>query len=181
VYIGYTGAGQLFIDKGATVSSQIACVGGDTTSIGQVTIDGRAADGTPSTWTIANSLYLGGTETAGGNGSSRMFVVDGGEVDVGQTLKFWSGKAYLAGGTLRFHNPFPIINGTSSNFIFSGGTVAFDCDLIIGEGQSQVTESVFFGSSMFIRAGRNLTITGQAMLLQTVPLDYDGTLVSPRF
>jgi len=174
LYVGNDGFGTLVISGGAQVSNQNGIVARFPHGTGDVTVDGAASDGTPATWTNADSLYVGGHEISAG-GTGNVFVNRGGEVAVGQWLKLWTqGSVNVLGGTVRFSSPNPIgFSGGALNFY--AGTVAFDCDVVVGAGASQVTHDSLFGANPVISTGKGLAITGTATFLTPVTLS-GGTL-----
>jgi T5SS/PEP-CTERM-associated repeat protein/autotransporter-associated beta strand protein len=70
--VGYGGTGVMTVSGGARVETPTGAVGsfasGASPSVGALTLDGRAADGTPSTWAIAN-LNMGLSATSQGTAS----------------------------------------------------------------------------------------------------------------
>jgi len=165
LYVGNSGAGTLAISDGGQVSNTTGYVGANAGATGGVTVDGAG-----STWTNSGSLHLGGNGVQPG-GAGSVFVGQGAEVGVGETLKLWPlGTLTLAGGTVRFHNPNPIVFGGGA-LNYYAGTVAFDCDVTVAAGLNQVTASILFGPAPVLPAGRGLAIGGKATLLTPVTLN----------
>ena len=115
MYVGYSSDGILDILNGGTVSSKNGYVGyyGDKAN-GTVTVDGSG-----STWTNSNDLYVG----YGGSGT--LNIVNDGLVFVGGTLTIGSkGQVNMSGGNLiHIHNPLELDQGaTISGYgqIFTG-------------------------------------------------------------
>jgi len=92
--VGLSGRGTLTISDGGSVSNPSAFIGRYAGGRGTVRVEGEG-----STWT-STSLYVGGSNTAGG-GVGTVTVSDGGLLEVGGALKLWPGGTLgLAGGSL---------------------------------------------------------------------------------
>jgi len=163
--VGQEGAGTLTIEAGGAVSSADGQVAWFDTATGTVTLDGGA-------WTTTDYVSIGGSDyEAGGTGTVTVFP--GGLLSVGTRLFLWpDGTLNLLGGTVRFHAADPV-DDQGGTVDYVAGTVAFDCDVPIGAGMSQVTD--FFGSPATIPAGKGLEVTGTATLWTPVTID-GGTL-----
>ncbi len=94
--VGDSGQGTLNITNGGAVSNNYnGYIGYGDDSTGVVTVDGSG-----STWTNSNSLYVGGSDYSSG-GTGELSVGNGGSVAVGNMLKVWNpGTVNLAGGAL---------------------------------------------------------------------------------
>lgn len=124
--VGRKGLGTLSILAGGRVESQNgAAIATDSGSGGSsVAIDGTGPLA-PSRWDVTGSLYVGGDSSrAGANGN--LDVQNGGQADVGDTLKVWpTGAVQLSGSDseIRTGSFLVELGGTFSQF---GGTLTVD-------------------------------------------------------
>ena len=97
--VGYGGSGTMTVaEQGGVDTSDEASVGRNHGSQGHVVVDGVA-----SRWTSGN-LYVGGNDAFAG-GTARLDVLNGGTVDVTDTLIIWDdATVQLEGSTLRARN-----------------------------------------------------------------------------
>ncbi|HET6427241.1 MAG TPA: hypothetical protein VFJ30_02440, partial [Phycisphaerae bacterium] len=97
LHVGWYGDGTLRVREGGRLESALSCLGAFAGSSGSVTL-GHRLDEASSTWSVQDSLFVGGTATAlGGHGEIHVDMT--GELAVGGTLKLWSNSLLdLAGG-----------------------------------------------------------------------------------
>ena len=121
LYVGDSGNGTLTVNSGGTVTSSSGFVGDDLNSSGQVTLNNGS-------WTVTESLFIGGNET-GSFGTGSVDVQTGGLIDVANELVVLgtTGTLNLSGGTARFDTL--DISGT---FNFNAGTLNFTDDFVVG-------------------------------------------------
>ena len=96
VSVGHRDLGKLEIAQGGAVENLNGQIGAEPTGDGEVVVQDPG-----STWTVHDSLYIGGrTDMAGGTG--RLMISDEAVVTVNQALKVWApGSVDLTGGTLK--------------------------------------------------------------------------------
>ena len=96
LYVGRGGSGALSISNGGQVANThgyIACYAGSTST--------ATVEGLGSSWTISGSLHVAGSSASGAGGTGSLTVSNGGEVNVGNTLKVWgTGTVDLKAGGL---------------------------------------------------------------------------------
>jgi T5SS/PEP-CTERM-associated repeat protein len=162
--VGYDGNGALTVTGGGSVTNNYGYVGLYGGSSGEVTVGGGGA-----AWTNAGDLALGGSTTSAG-GTGTVSIHAGGTVSVGDRLVLWpDGTLNIIGGSVVFGRAQGVDDrGGTLNYVL--GTVAFDCNVAVGLGGSDVPR--FFGPSPAIPAGKALEIRGEATLW--TPMTIDG-------
>lgn len=95
-YVGHGSDGTLLVSNGGSVSNTLNA----SIAVSEFSTSSATVDGTGSTWTNSDSLYIGGsTNTAGGTGT--LNITNDGAVTVTNTTKLWAGGTLnLDGGTL---------------------------------------------------------------------------------
>jgi T5SS/PEP-CTERM-associated repeat protein len=124
ICVGELGLGTLSITQGAMVQCPESIIAAYSGSAGSsVTISGMAPDNKPSEWSLAGSLYVGGTDSAAGD-LGTLTVAAGGLVNVGDTLKIWpTGTVELLGSSINCHS---FDNSAGGTFTHEDGTLTID-------------------------------------------------------
>ncbi len=99
VGVRHTSLGRLGIQNGGAVTCGSANLGIFDSADGTVLVDGSSG-GTPSTLNVSSTMAVGGSISANG-GTGNLTVSNGGEVNVGSTLRVWDGgEVDLLGGDI---------------------------------------------------------------------------------
>jgi len=145
--VGYNAVGVLEVTGGGGVSCDTdAFIALQPASIGTATVTGAG-----STWTIDNSLYVGGGQSAAG-GAGQLVIETGATVTVIDTLKIWgTGRVDIDGGTLDAGS---IDRAAGGVLDWTTGTINFTNGLVIDVGASP------FGDLLALGTGKVLGVAG---------------------
>ncbi len=130
--IGYAGPGTMTIENGATVTNTTGTIARGTNVVADVLVRGAG-----STWRNTDNLILGGQSltSQGSNNTATLTVADGGTVEVGGTLKTFTGDTVnlQSGGTIKTnHYLISNTNGHAGSLNWTGGTLSITGNLSIG-------------------------------------------------
>ena len=169
LYVGFFGTGTLTLSNGGAVSNGVGDIGYGSGSSGTVTVEGAG-----STWTNSASLSVG--NSSGGAGS--LTVQNGGEVNVGGTLKVWgAGTVNLNGDGLIVADEVELVSGATFN---TAGECTLRVNTLTGFGDHpSVAGSLQIGHAGGSGSGSHSVGAGQSLdaaLTLTVGYSANGTL-----
>jgi fibronectin-binding autotransporter adhesin len=147
LYVGYSGTGALNITNGGSVSNSSGYLGyGGTGSAGTALVDGSG-----STWTCSNDLYVGNSGTGtlnitnGGQVSSTLGVLGYNSGSAGTVLVDGSGSIWTCGGSVTIgRSGAGTLSITNGGLVTVGGTTYLGGAgrLSIGSGSTMVSDGV---------------------------------------
>jgi len=175
LYSGRRGTGNINVSNGADLTSATSTLG-LTSGNGTITIDGVG-----STWINSGSVYIGGSSTAAG-GTGVVDVQNNGVVDVGGTVKLWSGGTLnLDGGTLNTVN----FDASEGAFNFDDGTLTVDGGIYDGGTADLIVDSTGAGDNptLVLSNGASADFSSDYAIIGssgtgTLNIDSGGSLTS---
>jgi len=178
INVGMWGNGTVNVRQGGHLTSDVGNIGQNAGSDGSVTVENPG-----STWTVADSLYVGGREDAEG-GVGRLDVGLSGTVDVAGKLKLWGqGEVNVDDqGTVVVADEIELAGGTLNAAV--GSTVRVNA-------LSGFPDATSFGGSFhlghaggtgagshFMDAGQSLHVHSDLVVGYDAPADFQGWGVS---
>jgi T5SS/PEP-CTERM-associated repeat protein len=161
--IGQAGRGELRIAQGGVVTSKAG-------TMGHTDQPDRAPgrnlvhiDGNGSLWSIAGDLSIGGGQTAAGNASD-LVVQDGGQLQVGGTLKIWDQGTVKVAGDLSIGGGQTAASNASALVVRGGGQLRVGGTLEVRD-KGTVQVGGFFMAGLLDNRG---TLTGGGTVLADV-------------
>jgi len=161
VAVGAVWRGTLTIEGGGLLDGNgDAKVAGGQFAIGQATIEGPG-----SRWRVGGGLYLGGDDSADGNGLANVTVTDSGELSVGGELKLWNAKTLLTLDDAAVRCA-ALDNSRGGTFRWHGGTLAVAGDLTIDSAEpfGALERDAELGPGRRLEVAGALTVTGGGLL-----------------